>query len=339
MKILLVQTSFLGDTILSTPLIAALKKLHPEAELWMMTTPLAATLVKRDPLLAGVIPFAKRGSERGLKGLLRQAQQLRKLNFDIVYSLHRSARTSLLLSLSRIPERVGFKNAKLGFLYNKIRPRPRDLHDVLRNLALLDEGSKKADLPDQLRLFAPEKRELTPTLQALLPTPGSYVLMAPGSAWETKRWSAAGYHKVAEHLIKKGFQVVLLGSDEEVGVCQEVAGNLEVTNLAGRGDLDTALYLTSHARLMICNDSMALHMASACKIPTVAIFCATVPQFGFGPWQNRAVIVEKKDLDCRPCARHGSRQCPNQTRACMDKLPAAEVIEAIKTLMTDHNSI
>ncbi len=300
----------------------------------MMTTPLAATMVKRDPLLAGVIPFAKRGPESGLKGLLRQVQQLRKLNFDIVYSLHRSARTSLLLSLSRIPERVGFKNAKLGFLYNETRPRPKDLHDVLRNLALLDKGSKRAKLPDQLRLFAPEKRELTPALQTLLPTPGNYVLMVPGSAWETKRWSAAGYHKVAEYLTKKGFQVVLMGSAEEVGVCQEVAGNLEIINLAGCGDLDTALYLTSHARLMICNDSMALHMASACKIPTVAIFCATVPQFGFGPWQNRAVIVEKKDLDCRPCARHGSRQCPNQTRACMDDLPATEVIKAIEAILT-----
>ncbi|MCK5540435.1 MAG: hypothetical protein KAI69_05855, partial [Deltaproteobacteria bacterium] len=84
----------------------------------------------------------------------------------------------------------------------------------------------------------------------------------------------------------------------------------------------------------ICNDSMALHMASACKIPTVAIFCATIPQFGFGPWQNRAVIVEKKDLDCRPCARHGSRQCPNQTRACMDDLPATAVIEAIESILT-----
>ena len=335
MKILLVQTSFLGDTILSTPLIAGLKKLHPEAELWMMTTPLAATLVKRDPLLAGVIPFAKRGSKRGLKGLLRQAGQLRKLNFDLVYSLHRSARTSLLLALSRIPVRIGCKNARLAFLYNQTRSRPKNLHDVRRNLALLNNGSQKAELPDQLRLFAPEKRELAPTIQAKLPLPDSYVLMVPGSAWETKRWAASGYREVAEYLIKKGLSVVLLGSNEEVGVCQEVASNLEVINLAGCGDLDTALYLTKHARLMICNDSMALHMASACKIPTVAIFCATVPEFGFGPWQNRAVIVEKKGLSCRPCARHGSRQCPNKTRSCMNELAAEEVIKAIETLMAD----
>ncbi|MEA3333665.1 MAG: lipopolysaccharide heptosyltransferase II [Pseudomonadota bacterium] len=334
MKILLVQTSFLGDTILSTPLIAGLKKLYPEAELWMMTTPPAATLVKRDPLLAGVIPFAKRGSESGIKGLLRQANQLRKLNFAMAYSLHRSARTSLILALSRIPLRVGFKSAKLAFLYSETRTRPTDLHDVRRNLALLNQGSQKTELPDQLRLFAPEKKELAPALQAELPAPGSYILMVPGSAWETKRWSTAGYHQVAEYLTKKSWPVVLMGSGEEVEVCQEVAGSLKVINLAGRGDLDTALYLTKHARLMICNDSMALHMASAGKIPTVAIFCATIPEFGFGPWQNRAVIVEKKGLDCRPCARHGSRQCPNQTRSCMDELPAAEVIEAIDILMS-----
>ncbi len=333
MKILLVQTSFLGDTILSTPLIAALKKLHPDAELWIMTTPLAATLVKRDPLLTGVIPFAKRGLERGIKGLLRQAHKLRKMNFDMAYSLHRSARTSLLLALSRIPEKIGFKNAKLAFLYDITRPRPQELHDVLRNLALLNNGSQNTNLPDQLRLFAPEKRALAPLLQTELPAPGSYVLMVPGSAWETKRWSAAGYHKVAKHLLKRGWLVVLLGSNEEVDVCQEVAGNLEVINLAGRGDLDSALYLTKHARLMVCNDSMALHMASACKIPTVVIFCATVPEFGFGPWQNRAIIVEKKGLSCRPCARHGNRQCPNQTRACMDELSEVEVIKAIDTLL------
>jgi heptosyltransferase-2 len=336
MKILLVQTSFLGDTILSTPLIAALKKLHPEAELWMMTTPLAADLVKRDPLLSGVIPFAKRGPEKGIRGLFRQAAKLRKFNFKIVYSLHRSARTALLLKLSRIPQRIAFKNAKLAFLYSDTRIRPQNQHDVLRNLALIRNNFSENELPDKLRLFAPEKDELDIDLQSELPPPGSYALIVPGSAWETKRWSAAGYHQVAAYLISRGIPVVLTGSADEVEVCREVAGSLAVINLAGRGNLETALYLTKHAKIMICNDSMALHMASACKIPTVAVFCATVPEFGFGPWQNRALIVEKENLNCRPCARHGSRSCPNKTRTCMDELPAIEVINAINKLLTKH---
>ncbi len=336
MKILLVQTSFLGDTILSTPLIEGLKKIHPQAELWMMTTPLAADLVKRDPLLSGVIQFAKRGPEKGIKGLLRQAAKLQKHNFEIVYSLHRSARTSLLLWLSRIPQRIGYKSAKLAFLYTDTRTRPRNQHDVLRNLALLNDSFSISELPDKLRLFAPARDELDPELTTELPSPGSYALIVPGSAWETKRWSAASYHQVAAYLIKNGLQVVLTGSADEVEVCRDVAGELTVINLAGCGNLDSVLYLTKHAKIMICNDSMALHMASACKIPTVAIFCATVPEFGFGPWQNRALIVEKNGLNCRPCARHGSRDCPNKTRACIDDLPVIEVINAINELLTKH---
>jgi len=333
MRVLLVQTSFLGDTILSTPLIAALKELHPQAEIWMMTTPLAATLVKRDPLLTGVIPFAKRGRESGIKGLLRQAAKLRKLNFQIAYSLHRSARTSLLLRLSRIPKRVGFKNSRLAFLYTETRLRPSEEHDVLRNLALVSDDFKNRKLPDELRLFAPVREDLAANMQARLPEADNYVLIVPGSTWETKRWSAEGYHQVVEYLIEKGFKVVLTGSADEAEICREVAGDLDVINLAGEANLDTALYLTENARMMICNDSMALHMASAYKTPTVAVFCATVPEFGFGPWRNQALIVEKKGLDCRPCARHGSRSCPNQSRACIDELPAEEVIKAAQELL------
>jgi heptosyltransferase-2 len=257
------------------------------------------------------------------------------LNFQIAYSLHRSARTSLLLRLSRIPRRIGFKNARLAFLYSDTRLRPPEKHDVLRNLALISDDFNGRKLPDELRLFAPTLKELPLTIQSRLPEAGSYALIVPGSAWETKRWSAGGYHQVVEYLIDKGLEVVLTGSADEAEICREVAGELKIINLAGEADLDTALYLTMNARLVICNDSMALHMASAGKIPTVAVFCATVPEFGFGPWQNQALIVEKKGLDCRPCARHGSRSCPNQSRACIDGLPAAEVIKAAQKLLAD----
>jgi heptosyltransferase-2 len=334
MRILLVQTSFLGDTVLSTPVIAALKELYPEAELWMMTTPAAALLVKRDPRLAGIIPFAKRGSEKGLGGLWRLARRLAAMRFDRVYSLHRSARTSLLLFLSRIPLRIGFDQARLAFLYTETRPRPKQLHDVRRNLALL-AGERPGFTPaGDLRLFPPAATELPPEIRRLLPPPGSYALLVPGSAWETKRWTADGFRRVAEWLIARNLKVVLNGSPEEAEICSQVGKGLEVLNLAGKSDLETALYLARNARLIVCNDSLALHLASACKTPCVAIFCATVPAFGFGPWQNpRARIVEKQGLDCRPCARHGGRKCPQNSWECSRGLPAAEVISALKELL------
>lgn len=334
MRILLLQTSFLGDTILSTPLIAALKEIHPEAEIWMMTTPAAAALVRRDPLLAGVIPFAKRGAEKGLPGLWRMARKLRSQRFDRVYSLHRSARTSLLLFLSGIPLRIGFKQARLAFLYHKTRVRPQALHDVHRNLALLDGIKPGATLPDRLRLFPPQRDELPEKIGRLLPRPGSYALLVPGSAWETKRWSQEGFREVAKWLVGRGLTVVLNGSPEEAAICARVGEGIEVLNLAGKGNLDTALYLARHARLIVCNDSMTLHLASAFKIPTVVVFCATVPAFGFGPWQNpKALVVENQKLPCRPCARHGGRRCPEKTWACSRELPAATVIAALEKLL------
>ena len=105
MKILIVQTSFLGDTILSTPVISGLKKLHPDAELWMMTTPLSTSLIKRDPLLTGAITDDKKSSNSGAIGLLRMRKMIKSMNFRKVYSLHRSYRTSILLALTGIPER------------------------------------------------------------------------------------------------------------------------------------------------------------------------------------------------------------------------------------------
>lgn len=337
MKILLVQTSFLGDTILSTPVIGTLKHIYPAAEIWLMTTPAAATLLGRDPRLRGIITFAKRGREKGLRGLWRKSRELKALGFDQVFSLHRSARTSLLLALSGIPRRIGFKNARMNWLYSETRKRPQELHDVQRNLALLaglpDSKKPGLELDERLFLAPPPASELPMEIRDFMAAAGDYAVVFPGSAWETKRWSATGYHQVAAWLLKKGLQVVLLGSEEEKAVCRQVAGDLPLRNLAGKIGLDAALGLTAGARLMVCNDSMALHMASALKIPTVAIFCATVPAFGFGPWQNQAIIVEKQGLACRPCARHGSRRCPNRSRACMDQLPAAAVIKAVSNLL------
>jgi len=160
MKILLVQTSFLGDTILSTPVISGIKKIYPEAELWMMTTPLSAELVIRDPLLSGVLLDDKKGKNAGFAGLLRIKRHIKAINFDMVYSLHRSPRTSILLLLCRIPVRIGFADSKLNFLYNETRKRNQKDHDVIRNLSLLSRDIPMESLEPELRLLSPGKKEL-----------------------------------------------------------------------------------------------------------------------------------------------------------------------------------
>lgn len=332
MKILIVQTSFLGDTILSTPVISGLKTLYPNAELWMMTTPLSSSLIKRDPFLTGVITDDKKSSDSGIIGLLRVRTKIKSMNFERVYSLHRSYRTSILLALSGIPERIGFDNAKLSFIYHQTYKRQNEDHDVFRNLSILSGEVSLKNLDTDLRLFSPGKDELSGDISEKMPVSGKYAVLVPGSVWPTKRWSLEGYREVARYLMNKGISIVLMGAESDRGVNGRISDGLSVSDLTGQTTIDDAMYIMEHARLAICNDSMSLHMASAFKVPTIAIFCATSPEQGFGPWKNNAVVVQK-ELSCRPCSRHGTIKCPNGSEACMNDLAHEEVIAAIEELM------
>jgi len=334
MKILIVQNGFLGDTILSTPVIAGVKKIYPQSEVWMMTTPLSKDLVKRDPLLAGVIAFDKRGFDSGLAGIFRKSREIRSMGFDLVFCLHRSARTAILLALTGISRRVGFKTARLRFLFTETVPRLGD-HDVLRNLCILRTHASETSMEEDMRLYESDVSELSADTQKAFTECGrDYIVLCPGSVWKTKRWYWKNYREVAQYYLNLGKKVVLLGSAAEVGLSEKVADGLPVINLVGKTNVSETMLFVKHAGLLICNDSMMLHMGSAFKVPNVAIFCATSPAFGFGPWKNpKALVVQKEGLKCKPCRRHGGHTCPTGTESCMKDLPASEVIRAAKNLV------
>lgn len=334
MRILIVQTSYLGDTILSTPVIAGVQQLYPLAQLWMMTTPAATGLVERDPLLKGVIAFDKRKQAAGLTGLIRMGLSLRKMRFDRVYALQRSYRTALTLLASGIPHRTGFQNAKLSYIYHTRQTRRSSDHDVLRNLSILTGEAPIAQFDTRLRLYPPPRASLGPDAKRLLAQNKPIALLVPGSAWPTKMWYWEHYRTVAAHFLAQGFTVALLGGPADRQVNQRVADNFDVVDLAGKTSVAEAMTIVQNAHIMICNDSMALHLASAFGTPCVAIFCATCPSFGFGPWRNpKAMVIEKKGLPCKPCARHGGKTCPTGTRACMETLSPEEIIAAAEKVL------
>ncbi len=333
-RILLVQTSYLGDTILSTPLIAALHKLHPGCELSVMTTPVAADIVKGDPLVHQVIVFDKRSRDVGLAGLVRMSQRLRRLAFDRAYALQRSYRTALILGLSGIRHRTGFRTAKCAFLFHAKTDRNPGQHDVYRNLALLADEAPLSAFDTALRLFPPPVESIASELAAHIQAPRPYVLMVPGSVWETKRWHWEHFRSVADSVLDMGYRVLLLGAAGDRAVGRRVARGRPIIDLTGQTSVAEAMVMVQHADGIVCNDSMALHLASAFQKPCVAVFCATSPAFGFGPWQNpNAVVVEADDLPCKPCARHGGRQCPTGTHACMQAPPPQTVLDALKSVL------
>ena len=330
MRILLVQTGFLGDTVLSTPCLEAIRSKHPGAEIWVMTNPLAAELLRHDARICGIIAFAKRGDASGLSGLIKTAREIKRHNFTIVYSLHRSARTALLLWLARIPQRIGSRDARLRMLYTRTNVRPVETHAVLRHLAII--GVDLEAQKQKLTLTLPPQDSIAPSILDL--TNRKLAVLFPGSEWETKRWWWQHYLTLAQELQSRGFTVVLLGSNAERELCTQISKELNIDNLAGKLSIGESMFVVSKAALLVCNDSLALHLGSAFSVPTVAIFCATSPRFGFGPWQNpRGVVVEKGDLECKPCRRHGSRVCPTGTEACMRELYPLAVLHQIDRML------
>jgi heptosyltransferase II len=330
MKTLLVQTGFLGDTVLSASVIGALHGRAPQEELWLLTTPSAAPLYQHDPRLAGVLTFDKRGRHAGAPGLLSLARELRSRAFDRVFSLHKSYRTSLLLAASRIRERIGFRESGLSWLYTQRVDRPRGAHEVQRQCSLI---GVPVTLPQSLDLIEPPREALSDRARAITNGERQYVVLVPGSVWPTKRWAWAEYRLTARALTRAGYGIVVAGSESERPLAADVSEGIEgAENVAGQLSLPDLLSVVKNAAAVVCNDSMALHVASAFRRPTVAVFCATSPAFGFGPWQSPAVVVEKSDLFCKPCAAHGTKRCPEGTNACMVGVSSREVLDALRSL-------
>src|SRR5690349_3486947 len=218
---LVVQTSFLGDVVLTTPLLTALHRRVRPRRLAVLVRPESAPLVTGHPHVDDVIVDDKRGRDRGLGGLVRTTRRLRRERFDVAVSPHRSLRTALVLAGAGIPRRIGFRDSRGAFLYHERVPRERGRHDVERNLALVEAFGGGSEAPPPLHV--PVLPDAAARAAALLPPgAGPLVGIAPGSAWATKRWDPAGFAAVVAGLAADGARCVVLGTAEERALAEDV---------------------------------------------------------------------------------------------------------------------
>jgi len=331
--LLVAQTSFLGDVVLTTPLVSALRRRLMPRRLALLVRPEAVPLVAGHPDIDQVLVDDKRGADRGALGWLGTARRLRAERFEVAVSPHRSLRTALVLAAAGIPRRVGFRESRGARLFHERVPRDRGRHDVERNLALLAPFGGDAEEPPALHVpVAPEAARRASAL--VPPGPGPLVGVAPGSVWATKRWAPDGFAAVIVALAAEGARCVVLGAPDEAALAEEIdrlAGG-RATVLAGRTDLATLVAVIDRLALLVANDSAPMHIACARGVPVVAVFCATTPALGYGPWGPRAAVVEA-DLACRPCARHGGRRCPRGTEDCMRLVAPAVVLAAARAAL------
>jgi heptosyltransferase-2 len=335
-RILIVQTAFLGDVILSTPLIKALVEIFPGSLVSFLLIPETRSVLDNNPQLSQILVYDKR-KKKGVGGFLNILGQIKSHRFDLAVIPHRSLRSALLVYLAGVPQRVGFDRSAGSFLFTrKVAYRP-DIHEVDRNLSLIS-GFGPSSIDRSPELF-PSPNDLS-YVRARLVESGigeedNIAAVAPGSVWATKRWPQQRFAEVSDLLASRAkMKVVLLGSDDDRALCQEIAGLMreKAAVLAGRLSILQTAAAISFSRVVISNDSAPVHMASAMKKPVVAIFGSTVPEFGFAPYGVNHVIVQRK-LDCRPCGNHGKTGCPQEHFKCMKEITASQVFEAAASLL------
>jgi heptosyltransferase-2 len=331
-SLLVAQTSFLGDVVLTTPLLDALRARIRPRRLSVMVRPDAVPLLEGHPAVDDLIVDDKRGANRGVAGMIRQARRLRAEAFDVVVSPHRSLRTALVLAAARIPRRVGFDASRGFWLFHERVHRPTERHDVERNLALLEAFGGWSEPP---RLHVPVRPEAARAAEGLLAGRSAPIVgVAPGSVWATKRWTEGGFADLVCALHDDGMEIVLLGAADDQARAHRIAAaaGVPVTDLTGRTDLATFVAVVDRLGVLVANDSAPMHVAVARGVPVVAVFCATTPALGFGPYGQRAVVVEA-DLACRPCARHGGPTCPRGTDDCRHLVEAATLRVAVHRML------
>lgn len=324
----MIQTSFLGDMVLTTPLLAELAQRGPVD---VVATPPNAPLLANHPAVRTVVIFDKRRESRGLHGLARIAATLREAEYDTAYLAQGSMRSATLARLAGIPHRVGFDTSAGRWLYTRRVPYRDDLHHAER-LWQLAGGTDIRPTAEQLqpRLYPGEaERAAVDSLLHGSPAGGaSFVALAPGSVWATKRWP---YYSGLAQLLGADFPIVVVGGAVDGGLARAVASAApgRVLDATGRLTLLGSAELIRRAKVLVTNDSAPMHLASAVGTPTVAIFGPTVPEFGFGPLAPQSAVVGHEALACRPCDRHGPRVCPLGHWRCMRELTPGQVHQAL----------
>ncbi|HEX2219800.1 MAG TPA: lipopolysaccharide heptosyltransferase II [Gemmatimonadales bacterium] len=319
---LVIQTAFLGDVILTTPLLTALAGRHGPVD--VVVTPDAATLLEGHPSVRDVIRYDKKGRDAGLAGFRRLATELRRRGYARAYLPHRSWRSALLALLARVPERTGFADSPAAITYTTRVVRSPAGHEVERLLALAGDG--RPGVPAVSLALGAEDEAAAERWLAERGVPPGFTAIAPGSIWGTKRWPY--YPALAASL--EG-PLVVVGGEEDAELAGEVAAAApgRAWSAAGELSLRESAAVIRRARVLVTNDSAPLHLATAVGTPAVALFGPTVPEQGFGPRGDRSLALGHAGLQCRPCSAHGPAVCPLGHHRCMRELRTETVAEAV----------
>lgn len=329
-RILIIHTAFIGDIVLSTPLVKKLKEVYPWSDITYVTTPAGASILRNNPNISEIIEYDKRGKHKGLKGIYQLGKRLKYENFNLVITPHRYLRSSVLSWLTGSPVRKGYKNAAASFLYTEKIPYDRNKHEVEKLLSFV---SGKEEKRYEIELY-PNEQDIKKVDEMLIGyDKKKLILLAPGSKWFTKKWPLEYFNEVIGQLMNREDIITgIIGGADELSLNIVTGGN--VVDFRGKTTLLELAELIRRSELVLTNDSSPIHIASAWKnVKIFAIFGPTVKELGFFPWSKNSIIFETEGLSCRPCSLHGGDKCPQKHFKCMlDIKPEIVLNEILKII-------
>jgi heptosyltransferase-2 len=331
-RICILQTAFLGDAVLTVPLIKRTAEIFPDAKISVVARPETADIFRKLERVSAVIEDRKKSlsSTRSFSAL---TAALKAGNFQLAIIPHRSLRSALAAKMAGIPERIGFDSSAGRFFLTKRVTFSWLLHDAERNLSLLNAVARTQAMPEAVAIKADAalaEKLLTDICAETGWQNPALIGVHPGSVWFTKRWFPERFAAVIRTLHEKtGAKAVLVGGKQDFELCRGVAALCPgmAVNRAGKTGIPELMALTSRMKLFITNDSGPMHIATAYNVPTIGIFGPTTKELGFFPY-GKGHRVMQAQLSCRPCALHGGKKCPHGHFLCMRMITAQDVSAA-----------
>lgn len=326
-RFLVIQTAFTGDAILASAVLENLHTHFPTAKIDLLVRKGNESLFTGHPFLHKVLVWNKQQNK--LKHLLQLLFTIRRNGYDQVINLHRFATSGILTAFSGAKVTTGFDKNPLSFLFtNKVKHVIGDgRHETDRNQELIENLTGKTSALPKLYPTKADQESIRPYQSQ------KYICIAPGSVWFTKTWPEEKWITFTCLFCQKfpDITIYLLGAPSEKALCERIQSssqNGNIRSLCGTISLLQSAALMKKAEMNFVNDSAPMHLASAMNAPVTAVYCSTIPSFGFGPLSDVAHVIESKEsLDCRPCGLHGHRHCPKGHFNCAYTINEQELID------------
>lgn len=326
-RILVIQTAFIGDVILATALLENLHQGLPDAKIDFLVRKGNEGLFENHPYLSNVLIWKKK--EGKFKSLLHLLKQIRQTEYDWVINLQRFAGTGMLTAFSKAPKTTGFDKNPLSFLFTNKFPHKIEngVHEVTRNYELIKNEVAGKLLKPRLYPSSTDYDFVKPYQSK------PYICVAPASVWFTKQYPAEGWIRLINQLTGQ-YQVLLLGGpgDGELAdnIQNQILSKENMHNLCGKLSFLQSAALMQSSVMNFVNDSAPMHISSAVNASVTAVYCSTVPEFGFGPLSDDSHIIEVLEkLTCRPCGLHGHKSCPEGHFKCAVDIKTEQFLEVL----------